>query len=92
MLFVSFKSRIFGTNNRKTNNLKKIMSFQKCPVCYGSGLDPSSVGLVPCPVCRGTRIIDELTGQPPYKETTFTTKTCGNISTKTCDNINLKKE
>lgn len=69
------------------------MSFQKCPFCYGTGLDPSSVGLVPCPVCRGTRIIDELTGQPPYlKETITTTKTCGNVSTKTCDNINLKKE
>lgn len=60
------------------------MSFQKCPVCNGTGLDPSSIGLVPCPVCRGARIIDELTGQPPYKETT--------VSTNTCNNINLKKE
>lgn len=53
------------------------MSFQKCPICNGSGNDPW-IGEIPlsicsytkylCPTCKGTRIIDELTGIPPVIE------------------------
>lgn len=45
------------------------MGFQKCPSCGGSGLDQYSIGLVPCPVCKGARIIDEVTGMPPRANT-----------------------
>lgn len=54
-----------------------IMSFQKCPICNGSGNDPwigeipLSIcfhGRHPCPTCKGTRIISKLTGMPPVIE------------------------
>jgi len=45
------------------------MSFQKCPICNGTGNDPFIVTgsqiAYPCPTCKGTRIISELTGIPP---------------------------
>ena len=44
------------------------MSWQKCPLCNGSGIDPTSgtYSSVPiCPTCKGTRIISELSGLPP---------------------------
>ena len=45
------------------------MSFQKCPICNGSGNDPFIVTgsqiTYPCPTCKGARIIDEVTGIPP---------------------------
>lgn len=49
------------------------MSYQKCPVCNGTGVDQSvtfSTGVPnkhthPCGVCEGTGIISELTGKPP---------------------------
>jgi len=53
------------------------MSFQKCPICNGSGNDPwigeiplslSSYTKHPCPTCNGARIINELTGIPPVIE------------------------
>ena len=48
------------------------MSFQKCPICNGSGNDPFIVTgsqiAYPCPTCKGTRIISELTGLPPVVE------------------------
>ena len=48
------------------------MSFQKCPICNGSGNDPfivtGSFSSYPCPTCKGTRIIDEVTGLPPIIE------------------------
>ena len=53
------------------------MSFQKCPICNGSGNDPwigeipLSIcfhGRHPCPTCKGTRIISQLTGMPPVIE------------------------
>lgn len=37
------------------------MSWQKCPVCYGSG--DGSAGA--CHVCRGMGILNEMTGLPP---------------------------
>lgn len=53
------------------------MSFQKCPICNGTGNDPW-IGEIPlsicsytkylCPTCKGTRIISELTGLPPVVE------------------------
>jgi len=54
-----------------------IMSWQKCPICNGSGNDPW-IGEIPlsicsytkhsCPTCKGTRIISQLTGMPPVIE------------------------
>jgi hypothetical protein len=48
------------------------MSYQKCPICNGSGNDPfiltGSMSYYPCPTCKGTRIISELTGSPPIVE------------------------
>lgn len=48
------------------------MSFQKCPICLGTGDDPFVLELPrstwPCPTCKGTRIISELTGLPPAVE------------------------
>lgn len=48
------------------------MSFQKCPICQGSGSDPfivsGSLTSYPCPTCKGARIIDEVTGLPPIIE------------------------
>ena len=45
--------------------------WQKCPMCNGTGSDPSWLvhnGNIPkCPVCKGERIINELTGKPPFK-------------------------
>lgn len=45
--------------------------WQKCPMCNGTGSDPSWLvhdGNIPkCPVCKGERIINELTGKPPCK-------------------------
>ena len=48
------------------------MSYQKCPICNGAGNDPFvvlSYTLVSiCPTCKGTRIIDDVTGIPPVVE------------------------
>ena len=46
------------------------MSFQKCPVCEGTG-QVQRFGVNPvCHVCNGHGIIDEVTGQPPVSVTT----------------------
>ena len=42
------------------------MSYQKCPICNGTGLFSNPVLLdAICPTCKGTRIISELNGLPP---------------------------
>jgi hypothetical protein len=45
------------------------MSFQKCPICEGTGNNPYiTLGYkleYPCPTCNGARIISKLTGKPP---------------------------
>ena len=45
------------------------MSYQKCPICNGTGNDPFIVAgqftSYPCPTCKGARIIDDVTGIPP---------------------------
>jgi hypothetical protein len=45
------------------------MSFQKCPICEGTGNNPyitlGSQLEYPCPTCKGARIIDDTTGIPP---------------------------
>ena len=38
------------------------MSWQKCPVCGGTG---KNVNQEKCVTCQGFGIIDELTGRPP---------------------------
>lgn len=48
------------------------MSWQKCPICNGTGDNPFVLELprstYPCPTCKGARIISELTGLPPVVE------------------------
>jgi len=48
------------------------MSFQKCPICLGTGDNPfvvtGSQTSYPCPTCKGTRIINEATGEPPVTQ------------------------
>lgn len=45
------------------------MSWQKCPICKGTGDNPFILELprevYPCPTCKGTRIISKVTGTPP---------------------------
>lgn len=41
------------------------MSYQKCPVCEGTGEIPNIVG-VRCMTCGGSGIIHEVTGLPPH--------------------------
>ena len=45
--------------------------WQKCPICNGTGSDPNWLvhnGNKPkCPTCKGERIINELTGKPPFE-------------------------
>ena len=44
------------------------MSYQKCPICQGSGLVNEPYSQESCSVCHGAKIIDEQTGQPPSLE------------------------
>lgn len=46
------------------------MSFQKCPICSGTGQNPNTIAANDCKTCNGTGIINELTGLPPHKPTT----------------------
>lgn len=44
--------------------------WQKCPICNGTGMtapnyQTSSATAVPCTVCNGAKIINDLTGLPP---------------------------
>ena len=45
------------------------MSYQKCPICNGTGKTGEKLGYYgvepDCPTCNGTRIISEITGLPP---------------------------
>lgn len=45
------------------------MSWQKCPICNGTGIDPgpnNTMSTCPvCTVCNGKRIISEVNGLPP---------------------------
>ena len=46
--------------------------WQKCPVCNGNGNKPSTFnqsGMVDCKTCKGSGIINSLTGLPPSKNT-----------------------
>jgi DnaJ-class molecular chaperone len=45
------------------------MSWQKCPVCNGTGVSYGGLSSsATCPTCNGQRIISELTGKPPAYE------------------------
>lgn len=46
------------------------MSYQQCPTCYGTGLSYTGTGSKPfvsCPVCKGQKIIDSVSGLPPLE-------------------------
>lgn len=48
------------------------MSWQRCPVCDGTGQVPypmSVTGTKACPTCRGKRIIHSVSGRPPEEST-----------------------
>jgi DnaJ-class molecular chaperone len=48
------------------------MSWQKCPVCNGTGEDAMQCEggrQRYCKTCKGARIINEITGLPPQKPT-----------------------
>ena len=50
------------------------MSWQKCPLCNGSGIDPTVLlcNRIPiCAVCKGQKIISELTGLPPLEQMSY---------------------
>jgi hypothetical protein len=46
--------------------------YQKCPICQGTGADVNSLEKTSkdqvCPICKGKRIIDSVTGRPPLTE------------------------
>jgi DnaJ-class molecular chaperone len=44
--------------------------WQKCPICNGTGKDPLFQEKY-CTVCNGYKIINELTGLPPVKNSGF---------------------
>jgi len=50
------------------------MTYQKCPICDGSGYVPEPYTAttafnsnVKCPACKGARIISSMTGLPPER-------------------------
>ena len=61
--------------------------WQKCPICQGTGINNNSSWREPCSVCKGLKIISELTGKPPgiSVSTSDTKSNLGNI------NIEMKK-
>lgn len=45
--------------------------WQNCPLCKGTGFDPTPgiySNIPECPICKGQRIISEITGLPPRKQ------------------------
>ncbi len=65
------------------------MSFQKCPICNGTGVLNSqySVNSV-CSTCNGAKIISELTGLPPHGVSTIIKNAPTNFNQGTCHNKN----
>jgi DnaJ-class molecular chaperone len=59
--------------------------WQKCPICNGTGINyntlPSLTSAV-CTVCKGTKIISELTGLPPNNFEVIKNDTTKNIDYK----------
>lgn len=43
------------------------MSYQKCPLCNGTGSELTFGGHVACSVCKGAKIIHTITGTPPTR-------------------------
>ena len=47
--------------------------YQKCPICNGTGIDRVAAYISKdpkCPTCKGKRIINKLTGNPPNQVNT----------------------
>lgn len=50
------------------------MSWQKCPICNGTGIypGPGTFNTIPaCPTCKGSRIINDITGLPPVSQDVY---------------------
>ena len=66
------------------------MSWQKCPICNGTGNNPAFDGNIylntTCRTCKGKGIINELTGLPPKVEI----QKLGNIELKELENLKNK--
>jgi len=44
------------------------MSFQKCPICEGAGIETNPLLVntqTPCSICQGEKIISMIDGRPP---------------------------
>lgn len=55
------------------------MSWQKCPICYGTGVETTTTSgyytsstITICTVCAGSKIISEITGLPPVYQSNST--------------------
>lgn len=69
------------------------MSWQKCPLCKGSGVDPNpgTYASIPiCDVCKGAKIISELTGLPPNNTMTLSSGSTINIPSVWIDQEPMK--
>lgn len=64
------------------------MSWQKCPICIGSGINPNTLlthniptpNTHPCTTCKGFKIINELTGLPPKNSIQLSNVKIPNVS------------
>lgn len=74
---------------------KTRMSWQKCPVCNGSGtaFNPHTMNTVDaCPTCNGQRIIHDITGKPPVVPgTTIPMCLCGTSLKSSCPQHPVQK-
>lgn len=60
--------------------------YQKCPICNGTGQGSGTNSRqIPCSVCKGHKIISEVTGQPPPTSQSINTQRHTNWGESTGD-------